>query len=34
MLYRPFGKTGPQISEVSFAGMRFADPADINARSL
>ena len=30
MLYRPFGKTGTQISAVSFGGMRFAAPADIN----
>ena len=26
MLYRPFGKTGKQVSAVAFGGMRFAEP--------
>ncbi|MEE4253747.1 MAG: aldo/keto reductase [Desulfuromusa sp.] len=29
MLYRPFGKTGKDISVISFGGMRFSDPQNL-----
>lgn len=29
MLYRPFGKTGKDISVISFGGMRFAEPENL-----
>ncbi len=30
MWYKPYGKTGKEVSAVSFGGMRFADPKDID----
>ena len=30
MLYKPYGRTGKEISAVSFGGMRFADQDDID----
>jgi predicted aldo/keto reductase-like oxidoreductase len=30
MWYKPYGKTGKQVSAISFGGMRFADPQDID----
>jgi len=29
MLYKPYGRTGKEVSVISFGGMRFADPQDI-----
>ncbi len=36
MLYRPFGKTGKNVSVISFGGMRFSEPKDLekSAESL
>ncbi len=31
MIYRPFGQTGTELSVISFGGMRFPDPKDIDA---
>lgn len=31
MWYKPYGKTGKQVSAVSFGGMRFPNPEDIDA---
>ncbi|HMB17041.1 MAG TPA: aldo/keto reductase [Pelovirga sp.] len=31
MIYRPFGQTGTNLSIVSFGGMRFPDPGNIDA---
>ena len=31
MLYRPFGGTGKELSVISFGGMRFAEPEDLDA---
>ncbi|HAU37302.1 MAG TPA: aldo/keto reductase [Phycisphaerales bacterium] len=31
MWYKPYGKTGKKISVISFGGMRFADPKDLDA---
>jgi predicted aldo/keto reductase-like oxidoreductase len=31
MWYKPYGRTGKQVSAVSFGGMRFANPDDIDA---
>ncbi len=33
MLYKEYGKTGKKISAVSFGGMRFANPTDIDANA-
>ncbi|MDA3902660.1 MAG: aldo/keto reductase [Desulfuromusa sp.] len=33
MLYRPFGKTGKNISVISFGGMRFSEPKDLQKSS-
>ena len=33
MLYRPFGKTGIDISVISFGGMRFPDPKNLQKSS-
>jgi len=30
MWYKPYGKTGKEVSAISFGGMRFADPQDID----
>jgi len=30
MIYRPFGQTGTELSVISFGGMRFPDPEDID----
>jgi len=31
MLYRPFGRTATALSIISFGGMRFPDPDDLDA---
>lgn len=33
MLYRPFGRTGKQLSAISFGGMRFRQPDDLDANA-
>lgn len=33
MLYRPFGKTGKEVSAVAFGGMRFAEPQNLEKSS-
>jgi len=33
MLYRPFGKTGKDVSVISFGGMRFSDPKNLKKSS-
>jgi len=33
MLYRPFGKTGKEVSVISFGGMRFSDPKNLQKSS-
>ncbi len=33
MLYKPYGKTGKEISVISFGGMRFADNDDIETNA-
>jgi uncharacterized protein len=33
MLYKPYGRTGKQVSAISFGGMRFANPQDIDANA-
>jgi predicted aldo/keto reductase-like oxidoreductase len=33
MLYRPYGRTGEQVSVISAGGMRFANPQDIDANA-
>jgi len=33
MWYKPYGKSGKEISVVGFGGMRFADPEDIDANA-
>jgi uncharacterized protein len=31
MIYRPFGQTATELSIISFGGMRFPDPDDLDA---
>lgn len=33
MWYKPYGKTGKELSVISFGGMRFANPEDIDANA-
>lgn len=33
MMYKPYGKTGKNVSVIGFGGMRFPSPQDIDANA-